>query len=79
MLLPTYAPWLNPIEKLWRKLKQEFLYMHRYAADSPEDLQQRVLDFLQWSTGSTDLLRYVGLSTKEREEKIAQVQIPGYA
>jgi hypothetical protein len=21
--LPTHAPWLNPIEKLWRKLKQE--------------------------------------------------------
>ena len=21
--LPTYAPWLNPIEKLWRWLRQE--------------------------------------------------------
>ena len=39
VLLPTYAPWLNPIEKVWRKLKQEFLYMHRYASDSPETLQ----------------------------------------
>src|SRR5260370_10267067 len=72
VLLPTYAPWLNPIEKVWRKLKQEFLYLHRHAADSPEELQQRVLDFLhQWSTRSTDLLRYVGLLSKEPKERAA--------
>ena len=29
--LPTYAPWTNPIEKVWRKLKQEVLCMHRLA------------------------------------------------
>lgn len=29
--LPTYAPWLNPIEKLWRWLKQDVLKMHRLA------------------------------------------------
>jgi len=28
--LPTYAPWLNPIEKLWRKAYQEVLHLHRF-------------------------------------------------
>jgi putative transposase len=23
--LPTYAPWTNPIEKMWRRLKQQHL------------------------------------------------------
>jgi len=59
--LPTYAPWLNPIEKLWRWLRQDVLKMHRLADDWPE-LQQRVNAFLdQFAMGSLDLLRYVGL------------------
>ena len=69
--LPTYSPWLNPIEKLWRKLKQEFIYLHRRAED-PKGLQQQVLDFLhQFRAGSTDLLRYVGLLPKESKERAA--------
>ena len=31
--LPTYAPWLNPIEKLWRWLRQDVLKLHRLAGD----------------------------------------------
>lgn len=31
--LPTYAPWLNPIEKLWRWLRQDVLHLHRLADD----------------------------------------------
>jgi transposase len=59
--LPTYAPWLNPIEKLWRWLKGDVLKQHRLAADWPA-LRQRVNAFLaQFSTGSRELLRYVGL------------------
>jgi transposase len=59
--LPTYAPWLNPIEKLWRKLKQEVLHLHRSSDDWPK-LQQRVAAFLEsFRTGSRALLRYVGL------------------
>ena len=59
--LPTYAPWLNPIEKLWRWLKETVLKMHRSAADWPE-LQGRVNGFLrQFARGSQKLLRYVGL------------------
>lgn len=60
--LPTYAPWLNPIEKLWRWLRQDVLKMHRLAAQWPE-LRQRVNTFLdQFAEGSPDVLQYVGLS-----------------
>lgn len=59
--LPTYAPWLNPIEKLWRWLRQDVLKLHRLAADW-DALQQRVRDFLaQFAEGSEELLHYVGL------------------
>jgi len=62
--LPTYAPWLNPIEKLWRWLRQDILKMHRWVEDWPR-VKQRVHDFLdQFAHGSSDLLRYVGLSSK---------------
>ncbi len=59
--LPTYASWLNPIEKLWRKLKQELLHLHRLADKLPQ-LRELVDHFLdQFTQGSTNLLRYVGL------------------
>jgi hypothetical protein len=59
--LPTYASWCNPIEKLWRKLRQELTHLHLWAADLPR-LRAEIDGFLdQFVTGSTDLLRYVGL------------------
>lgn len=59
--LPTYASWLNPIEKLWRKLKQEVLHLHPWA-DDLDALRREVLTFLEgFPAGSDDLLRYVGL------------------
>lgn len=59
--LPTYAPWLNPIEKLWRWVRQDILKLHRLAGEWDE-LRHRVRAFLdQFTHGSTDLLRYVGL------------------
>jgi len=61
LFLPTYASWLNPIEKLWRWLKQEVLHLHRLA-HRLNDIHQQVLDFLnQFKTGSDALLHYVGL------------------
>lgn len=61
VLLPTYAPWTNPIEKLWRWLKQDVLHLHRQADDLPA-LRALVLDFLRrFACGSHDLLHYVGL------------------
>ncbi len=62
--LPTYAPWLNPIEKLWRWLRQTVLRQHRLAADW-KALQARVREFLdQFGAGSDALLHYVGLHGK---------------
>ena len=67
--LPTYAPWLNPIEKLWRWLREDVLKLHRVAHDWPE-LRQRVTHFLdQFATGSQALLHFVGL---RGEGKLAQ-------
>jgi hypothetical protein len=71
--LPTYAPWLNPIEKLWRWLRQDVLKLHRQASDWP-GLRQRVRAFLdQFASGSLALLQYVGLAG---EGKLAQALRP---
>ena len=61
LFLPTYATWLNPIEKLWRWLKQDVLHLHRHANDL-DTLRQQVVEFLdQFAQGSDALLRYVGI------------------
>lgn len=61
LCLPTYASWLNPIEKLWRWLKQEVLHLHRLS-DAWTELKLRVDHFLEFfAQGSTELLHYVGL------------------
>jgi hypothetical protein len=60
--LPTYAPWTNPIEKLWRNLRQELLHLHRYK-DNWDGLKSAVANYLdQFAQGCEELLRYVGLS-----------------
>lgn len=72
--LPTYAPWTNPVEKVWRKLSQEVLHLHHGAAGltglAPgtaaqtawEALQREVQSWLeQWAHPAPDLLRYLGL------------------
>jgi len=59
--LPTSSPWLNPIEKLWRWLRQDVLKLHRLAGDW-HTLRARVNAFLdQFAAGSHALLRYTGL------------------
>lgn len=70
IFLPTYAPWLNPIEKLWRWLRQTVLRNHPLAADW-DAFKQRVADALgQFRVGATcrtaALLRYVGLAGEGR-------------
>lgn len=61
VFLPTYASWLNPIEKLWRWVRQEVLHLHPFS-DDWQSLKQAVFDFMQsFTSGSTELLRYVGL------------------
>ena len=59
--LPTYAPWLNPIEKLWRYLYQEVLHLHQFS-DLWDQLKQKITERLdQFALPSPFLLNYVGL------------------
>lgn len=59
--LPTYAPWTNPVEDLWRHLNGEVLHQHDFS-DDWAGLQRAVTAWLaQWHDGSTDLLHLVGL------------------
>jgi transposase len=63
LFLPTYAPWTNPIEKVWRRLYQEVLHHHPFV-DDWDGLKEAVERWLsQWASPSPDLLAYVGLGT----------------
>ena len=62
--LPTYASWLNPIEKLWRWLRQAVLHLHRWADDLPTlraEAERFLGRFAAGAPACRDLLRYVGL------------------
>ena len=62
--LPTYASWLNPIEKLWRWLKQDVIHVHK-DAENWQSLKDKISTFLQqFNELSYDLLNYVGLNNK---------------
>lgn len=62
LFLPTYAPWTNPIEKVWRKLKQEILCMHKLSQEW-DRLKEAVHTFLKnYDRPAPDLLQYVGLA-----------------
>jgi putative transposase len=62
LFLPTYAPWTNPIEHVWLRLRQDVLHLHSYADDwqAIQHAVQRWLD--QYAHGSQHLLQAVGLS-----------------
>jgi transposase len=60
---PTYAPWTNYIEKLWKKLRAELLRLHRFS-DAWVELRRRVNQYLAaLDRPNTELLRYVGLAS----------------
>lgn len=61
--LPTYAPWLNPIEKLWRWTKQTVSHAHPWSDDFTEFKRQVSGALDEFSNGSEALLRYTGLSS----------------
>lgn len=59
--LPTYASWTNPIEKVWRKLRQDIGHLHPWADDVAR-LRAAVDAWLAaYHQPSPALLRYVGL------------------
>lgn len=60
--LPTYASWTNPIEKLWRWLRQDVLHVHRFG-DDWLGLKTQVGQWLdRLGRRAEALLRYVGLA-----------------
>lgn len=60
--LPTYAPWLNAIEKLWRLLRQEVTHAHPWCDDFTQFRHTIMNKLEEFSTGSQGLLRYCGLA-----------------
>jgi hypothetical protein len=59
--LPTYAPWTNPVEDLWRLLNQDLLH-HHPCGDDWAALQEAVTSWMdQWHDPSPHLLHLVGL------------------
>jgi putative transposase len=64
LYLPTYAPWTNPIEKLWKWLKDTCLRFHdRTNTEQWKMLWTEVEAFLnRFQPSSDSLLAYCGLS-----------------
>lgn len=59
--LPTYASWLNPIEKLWKLLRKELLDLHSFSHDFKE-LIRKVRSWLkQFDQPCDRLLKFCGL------------------
>ena len=62
--LPTYSPWLNPIEKLWLWLNKDVVHNHQYT-DQVKELTEAVTGFLnQFDKKSPELLKFVGLKAQ---------------
>src|SRR4051812_43415785 len=59
--LPTYAAWCNPIEQLWRQVRQDLTH-HPWADDLPALRRHLDARLDQFAHGSQALLRTVGLS-----------------
>lgn len=60
--LPTYAPWLSAIEKLWRLLHQEVTHAHPWCDDFNQFRQTILHKLAEFSNGSQRLLQYCGLA-----------------
>jgi len=61
VFLPTYAPYLNPGEKVWRWTKQNLVHAHPYCDDFNEFKQQIAATLEEANQQSQALLRYCGL------------------
>jgi DDE superfamily endonuclease len=60
--LPSYAPWLNAIEKLWRLVRQEVAHAHPWCDDFHLYRAALAAKFDEFAFGSQRLLHYCGLS-----------------
>ncbi|HAL49297.1 MAG TPA: hypothetical protein DCP37_16225 [Dehalococcoidia bacterium] len=61
--LPTYSPWLNNIEKLWRWAKQRITHAHPWSDDFLLFRRQVLDEFQRLNGGSPELKRYCGLQS----------------
>lgn len=59
--LPTYAPWLNAMEKVWRYMRQKLTHAHPYCDDFLL-FKARIRELLNSLGQERGLLRYVGLA-----------------
>lgn len=59
--LPTYAPWLNCVEKLWRWVKQRVTHAHPWCDDFRVFREQVLAEFRRLAHGNSELKRYCGL------------------
>ena len=59
--LPTYAPRLNPIEKLWRFAKQALCHAHPFCDDFNEFKRQLSLCLAEAAARPAYMLHYCGL------------------
>ena len=58
--LPTYSPWLNKIEKVWKLTKQEVTHAHPWSDNFIEFRKQVRNHFLTLEKRPMEVLRYVG-------------------
>lgn len=64
VFLPTYSPWLNPIEKVWRFAKQTVAHAHHYCDDFQQFRKTINMCLKQPMDDPAKLLTYVGLSVQ---------------
>jgi transposase len=64
VFLPTYAPYLNPEEKVWRWTKQRLVHAHPYCDDFNEFKRQIAAPLDDANEHCQDLRRYCGLQDK---------------
>lgn len=60
--LPTYSPWLNNIEKVWRWVKAKVTHAHPWSADF-DSFKEHVRAELRRASGLPELRRYCGLES----------------
>jgi len=60
LYLPTYSPWLNPIERLWRQFRREVTHCELF--EIVKALLQASLDFFVHCNAQPDkVLSIIGL------------------
>jgi DDE superfamily endonuclease len=77
--LPTYAPWENPMEKVWLKFRKDVLLDHSFGTHWQE-LKEVAQQWLQdCHSDSEELLHFVGLEKKMEEYRsiLARIQQQG--